>query len=200
MGSHYLPTPCLAYVKQGFYFNFWDRAELLTIYLYTILSKYKNMKDKININLVVVASIIAIVVGALIIAVNPGGITGAVVVDEVPDEQCNILAGNLNKAVQNVAVQYSSGTGTSPCGAANVDYISYMDEHGGGFTRTAYANGDARGHIMMTSYVLCNDGRARVYSRLGAYYYNRGKHAWGLWLFNPHKKNAYKIEKCNTLD
>jgi len=147
-----------------------------------------------------IAIVVAVLAVIMIIASGGISITGdAVGVNHIPDNQCYKVAEGKDNAAKNVAVYSYTGEGKSPCTGDIMKYDFYIDPHMGGFHRVVYENGDIRGHIMLTSYILCSDGRAQVYSRLGAYYFNKGNYAWGLWLFNPHKENQYKIEKCDTI-
>ena len=145
--------------------------------------------------------IVAIVAVAIVMMLNSGGITGfAVKKSSIPDEQCYNLASNLDKSVSNRNLPiYYSGTGQNPCTKTQMNYTTYLDPEKGP-ARRVYENGDAVGGNMLTDYILCTStGKAEVITRLGAYYFNRGNYAWGLWLFNPHLANQYKIEKCSTI-
>ncbi len=149
--------------------------------------------------------VIVVAVLAVIMFLTSGGVSltgNAVGVKHIPDQQCHNLARNKDKAAENVATELTfSGEGKSPCDPTGerLSFDSYIDPHMGGFSRRVYENGDVSGHIMLSNYIVCSDGRALVYSRLGAYYFNKGNHAWGLWLFNPHLANHYRIEKCDTI-
>ncbi|MBW2982467.1 hypothetical protein KY343_06315 [Candidatus Woesearchaeota archaeon] len=146
---------------------------------------------------------IAVAVVAVIMLITSGGIsiTGAVAgVNNIPDNQCYNMARGKDNAAKNLATEHIyTGQMPNPCIGETMTYDSYLDPHMGGFYRRVYENGDVTGHIMLTDYILCSDGRAMVYSRLGAHYYNKGNNPWGLWLFNPHLANQYKIEKCDTI-
>jgi hypothetical protein len=148
--------------------------------------------------------LIIVAVLAVIMVVASGGITitGAVAgVSIIPDKQCYKAAENKDNAAKNVATYLSySGEGKSHCNVTGetLSYDSYRDPHMGGFHRTVFENGDVRGHIMNTNYILCSDGRAKV-ELLGTYYARGMK--WGIIYFknNPILNAEFKIEKCNTI-
>ncbi|MBW2965737.1 hypothetical protein KY342_01385 [Candidatus Woesearchaeota archaeon] len=162
------------------------------------------MKKKKSVEYITIISIIIIIAVAVLLDLS--GITGAATKQQnlkIPDKQCYHIASNLDKAAENVAiVPYSSGERLNPCTGEIMNASSYLDSNVGAFYRIVYENGDAKGFVPLgTSYILCTDRRAEITSRLGVYYYNRGK-GWGiyyLWQKNPHLQSPYKVEKCSTI-
>jgi len=155
------------------------------------------MNKKREITYIVIISVLATII---VIASVSGVLTGlSVKENSIPNEQCHNLASNLDNAVSNKNLPvYYSGVSKNPCTNTLMDYTLYLDPEKA-FVRRVFENGDSAGWVMLTDYIVCTDGRAEVTTRLGAYYFNRGNYAWGLWLFNPHRKNKYLIEKCSTL-
>ncbi|MBW2995785.1 hypothetical protein KY332_00635 [Candidatus Woesearchaeota archaeon] len=155
--------------------------------------------------LAIVAIVTIFAIAAAVLVSSSNNITGMVVDHndlKIPDEQCSKIAGGLATSTANVASEFhASGTMTDPCTGTAVGYTSYLDKNVGGFYSVVYDNGDVRGYHMGDGYILCTDGRAEVTSRLGVYYYNRGR-GWGiyyLWQKNPHLEPPYKVEKCSTI-
>ena len=145
-----------------------------------------------NIAIVAIISIIAVAV-----LLDSSGITGAATKQQnlnIPDKQCYNIASNLDKAL------YSSGSMINPCTGSSTNYDLYLDPNIG-MSRRVFATGDTAGHIMVTEFIVCIDGRAEISSRIGAYWFNKGK-GWGiynLWQKNPHLQDPFKTEKCSTI-
>ena len=159
------------------------------------------MNKKRDINSIAIAVIIAII--AVSVLLESSGITGAATKQQtlnIPDKQCYNIASNFDNAVSNVVPLYSSGSMINPCTGSQTSYDFYLDPSIG-MSRRVFATGDTEGHIMVTNFVVCTDGRAEITSRIGAYWFNRGK-GWGiyyLWQKNPHLEYPYQTEKCSTL-
>jgi len=162
------------------------------------------MSKKTGVEYIAIVAIVAIVAASMVMMFNiNAGITGYASKQndlKIPDKQCYNIAKNLAKAAENVAVvPYSSGTGMNPCTGEITNVSSFIDNNNGQFYRTVFENGDVKGYVPLgTSFLACIDGRAEITSRLGAYYYNKGK-AYGLWYNNPHMEQPYKVEKCSTI-
>jgi len=147
-------------------------------------------------------AIFTLLIAAFIIS-SPGNITGAAAKQQdlnIPAKQCYNIASNLDQAAENVAPYYSSGTKQNPCTGENMNYDTYLDPKKG-ISRRVFANGDSEGHIMVTYFTVCTDGRAEITSRIGVFWFNQG-HGWGiyyLWQKNPHLQYPFQTEKCSTI-
>lgn len=161
------------------------------------------MVEKRGTELIAIVAIVAIAAVAIVLMFNSGSITGAATKQQdlnIPDEQCYTIASNLDNAASKVAPYYSSGAMENPCTGEVMNYTSYLDPKIG-ISRRVFENGDAEGHIMVTNFVVCTDGRAEIVSRIGVYWFNRGK-GWGiyyLWQKNPHLQYPFQTEKCSTI-
>ena len=148
-------------------------------------------------NNVAVVTIVAIV-GIVVMLMQGEGITGYGVKEiNIPDEQCNTLAANLDNAAdgRDYEITYN-GHGMNPCTNTQMDYTSGYD-HEGFFFRRVYSNGDAVGQVGNTDYIYCGNGKAEVSNMIRSYY-ARGI-AYGLWWNSAAARRGFVIEKCSTI-